>query len=206
MELTITTATGKTSKKTVEVDSVAFDRAANDTLVHQVVTTYIAGARQATKAQKTRSEVRGGGSKPWRQKGTGRARAGTIRSPLWRGGGVTFAAKPGARERKLNKKMYRAGMASIVSQLNREGRLVIVESLSVDAPKTRDVQEKLNKLGLGSALLVTAEDDVNLALGARNLPGVDVATATDVDPVSLLRFDKVCLTVDAVKKLEERLV
>lgn len=206
MELTITTATGKTSKKTVEVDPAAFDRPVNDALVHQVVTAYLHGGRQATKAQKTRAEVSGGGSKPWRQKGTGRARAGTIRSPIWRGGGVTFAAKPGARERKLNKKMYRAGMAAILSQLNREERLVIVESLSVDEPKTRLVADKLGKLGLGSVLLVTADDDANLALGARNLPDVDVATADDVDPVSLLRFDRVCMSVGAVKKLQERLV
>jgi large subunit ribosomal protein L4 len=163
----------------------------------------MAGARQGTKAQKTRSEVSGGGKKPWRQKGTGRARAGTIRSPIWRSGGVTFAAKPRDHEQKLNKKMYRAALRCILSELNRQDRLVVVESFDVDAPKTKSLVQKLAQYDLSEALIVTETINENLFLASRNLHKVDVRDVQGVDPVSLIRFDKVVVTVDALKKFEE---
>jgi large subunit ribosomal protein L4 len=175
------------------------------TLVHQVVTSYLAGARQGTRAQKNRADVSGGGKKPWRQKGTGRARAGTIRSPIWRSGGVTFAAKPQDHSVKVNRKMYRAALKTIMSELARQDRLVVVETLDVDAPKTKLLVSQLDDYGVNSALLVTGEVSENLYLASRNLQKVDVRDVQGMDPVSLLAHDKVLVTVDAVKKIEEML-
>ena len=189
----------------VEVSDVAFGREYNEALVHQVVVAYLAGARQGSRAQKTRSEVRGGGRKPWRQKGTGRARAGTIRSPIFRGGGRTFAAKPQDFAQKVNRKMYRGALRCILSELIRQDRLVACESFSVDAPKTKGLQDKLKALELNSVLIVGDAVDENLYLSARNLKDVDVLDVDGVDPVSLIRHDKVLITVDALKKLEELL-
>ncbi|MDD3516704.1 MAG: 50S ribosomal protein L4 [Chromatiales bacterium] len=192
------------SDASVEVADSAFAREFNETLVHQAVTAYMAGGRAGTKAQKTRAEVRGGGAKPWKQKGAGRARAGTIRSPLWRGGGRAFAARPRDYGQKLNKKMYRAAMASIFSELARQDRLVLVESLVVDSPKTRGLLERLGGLGVGENVLVVTElADVNLYLAARNLPYVEVSEVSGLDPVSLVRFERVLITVPALKRVEE---
>lgn len=188
---------------TVTVSEVAFGREFNQDLVHQAVTAYLAGARQGTKAQKTRAEVSGGGKKPWRQKGTGRARAGTIRSPIWRGGGATFAAKPRSFEQKLNKKMYRAALQCILAELNRQERLIVVESFDVDAPKTKALVQKLAQFNLTDALIVTEEMSENLFLASRNLYKVGVIDVQGVDPVSLIGFDKVIVTVPALKKFEE---
>ncbi|GKW49435.1 50S ribosomal protein L4 [Halomonas sp. NCCP-2165] len=190
---------------TVEVSDVTFGKEFNEALVHQVVTAYLAGGRQGTRAQKNRSDVRGGGKKPWRQKGTGRARAGTIRSPLWRSGGVTFAARPQDYTQKVNRKMYRAAMRSILSELVRQERLVAVEEFAVDAPKTKQLAAKLGELGLEKVLIVTEEVDENLYLAARNIPNVDVVDVAAADPVSLVAFDKVLATVSALRKFEEKL-
>jgi large subunit ribosomal protein L4 len=190
---------------TVSVSEATFAREYNESLVHQVVTSYLAGARQGTRAQKSRSAVAGGGKKPWRQKGTGRARAGTIRSPIWRSGGVTFAASPQDHSQKVNKKMYRAAMRSILSELARTDRLMVVEAFSVEQPKTKLLVEALKGLGVESVLIVSGEVDHNLYLAARNLHKVDVRDVDGVDPVSLIAFDKVIVTVDAVKKFEEAL-
>jgi len=189
----------------VDVAESAFGAAFNEALVHQVVTAYLAGARAGTKAQKNRSAVRGGGSKPWRQKGTGRARAGTIRSPIWRGGGVTFAAVPRDHSQKVNRKMYRAALRSIMSELARQDRLMVVESLDVEAPKTKLLVKQLGEYGVDNVLIVTSEVGENLYLAARNLHKVDVRDVDGVDPVSLIGYEKVMVTVDAVKKLEEML-
>ncbi|MCQ4271405.1 MULTISPECIES: 50S ribosomal protein L4 [Pseudomonas] len=189
----------------IEVSESTFGGEFNETLVHQAVVAYMAGGRQGTRAQKTRSEVRGGGKKPWRQKGTGRARAGTIRSPIWRSGGTTFAAKPQDHSQKLNKKMYRAALRSILSELVRSERLVVVEDFAVDAPKTKGLLSKLDGLGLNDVLIVTDALDQNLYLAARNLPHVDVRDVQGSDPVSLIAYDKVLITVSAVKKFEELL-
>ncbi|SFQ17200.1 LSU ribosomal protein L4P [Geopseudomonas sagittaria] len=189
----------------IEVSERTFGDEFNETLVHQAVVAYMAGGRQGTRAQKTRSEVRGGGKKPWRQKGSGRARAGTIRSPIWRSGGVTFAAKPQDHSQKLNKKMYRAAMRSILSELVRQDRLIVVEDFAVDAPKTKSLVGKLDGLGLSDVLIVTDGVDENLYLAARNLPHVDVRDVQGSDPVSLIAYDKVLVTVSAVKKFEELL-
>lgn len=204
MELNIATPQG--SAGTVEVSDLAFGKEFNQDLVHQAVTAYLAGARQGTRAQKTRSEVSGGGKKPWRQKGTGRARAGTIRSPIWRTGGVTFAAKPQDHSQKLNRKMYRAALRSILSELARQERLVVVESFELDAPKTKSLIQKLGEYGVQDVLIVTEEVTENLYLSSRNLHKVDVRDAVGVDPVSLIRFEKVLVTVPALKKIEEMLV
>ncbi|EPO0036854.1 50S ribosomal protein L4 [Vibrio cholerae] len=187
------------------VSETTFGREFNEALVHQVVVAYAAGARQGTSAQKTRSEVSGGGAKPWRQKGTGRARAGTIRSPIWRTGGVTFAAKPQDHSQKVNKKMYRGAMKSILSELVRQERLIVVENFSVEAPKTKALVAKLKELELNDVLIVTGEVDENLFLAARNLYKVDVRDVTGIDPVSLIAFDKVLMTAAAVKQVEEML-
>ncbi|MFT0137732.1 50S ribosomal protein L4 [Alcanivoracaceae bacterium MT1] len=190
---------------TVTVSEVAFGKDFNEPLVHQVVTAYLAGTRQGSKAQKSRSDVSGGGRKPWRQKGTGRARAGTIRSPLWRGGGKTFAAVPRDHSQKVNRKMYRGALRCILSELVRQERLVVVDDFSVDTPKTKQVSAKLKDLNLSNVLIVTDDVDENLYLAARNLPKVDIRDASGVDPVSLIAFDKVLVTVPALKKLEEAL-
>ena len=205
MELKLTTATGKASSKSIEVSDANFSREFNEALVHQAVTGYLAGARSGTRAQKTRSEVRGGGKKPWKQKGTGRARSGTIRSPIWRSGGVTFAAKPKDWSQKLNRKMYRAAIRSILSELVRTERLVVVDNFTVDAPKTKDMVERLSKLGTSNVMIVTQDMSDNLFLSTRNLHHVGVCDANNVDPVSLIRFEKVIMTADAVKKIEETL-
>ncbi len=201
MELNIVTPGG--AKGTLSVSEVAFGREFNQDLVHQAVVAYMAGARQGTKAQLTRAEVSGGGKKPWRQKGTGRARAGTIRSPIWRSGGVAFAAKPRNHDQKLNKKMYRAALQCILSELNRQERLIVVESFDVDAPKTKSLVSKLAQYDLSEALIVTEEMSENLFLASRNLHKVDVRDVQGVDPVSLIRFEKVIVTVPALKKFEE---
>ncbi|HEB98592.1 MAG TPA: 50S ribosomal protein L4 [Thiotrichales bacterium] len=190
---------------TVSVSDKAFGREFNEALVHQVVTAVLAGARQGTKAQKNRSAVSGGGAKPWRQKGTGRARSGTIRSPLWRGGGKTFAATPRDFSQKVNKKMYRGAMAAILSELVRQGRLVVVDEFKVDAPKTKELVSKLKDMDLDDVLIVSDEADENLYLAARNLYHVGVCDSATADPVSLIGFGKVLMTVDALKKIEERL-
>ncbi|HEY8568814.1 50S ribosomal protein L4 [Microbulbifer sp.] len=201
MELNIATPEG--AKGTVAVSEVTFGREFNQDLVHQAVVAYMAGARQGTKAQKSRSDVSGGGKKPWRQKGTGRARAGTTRSPLWRTGGVTFAAVPRDHSVKLNKKMYRAALRCILSELARQERLVVVESFDVDAPKTKQLVTKLAQYDLSDALIVTEEVNENLYLAARNLHKIDVRDVQGIDPVSLIRFDKVVVTVSALKKIDE---
>jgi large subunit ribosomal protein L4 len=201
MDLNIATPEG--AKGTVTVSDVAFGKEFNQDLVHQAVTAYLAGARQGTKAQKNRAAVSGGGKKPWRQKGTGRARAGTIRSPLWRSGGVTFAAQPRDHAQKLNKKMYRAALRCILSELNRQERLVVVESFDIDAPKTKSLVQQLAQYDLKDALIVSEQVSENLYLASRNLHKVEVRDVQGVDPVSLIRFEKVVMTVSALKKFEE---
>jgi len=180
----------------------AFGREFNEALVHQIVTAFMAGARAGTRAQKTRAEVRGGGKKPWKQKGTGNARAGTIRSPLWRGGGITFAAQPQDHSQKVNKKMYRGAMSAILSELLRQDRLIVVEDLSLAEPKTKLLLDQLKNLDLDDVLIVTAKDDDNLFLAARNVYKVGVLNVKELDPVSLIGFGKVLMTVDAVRSLE----
>ena len=194
---------GKASS--LDVPDDIFATRFNEALVHQVVTAYQAGGHQGTRAQKTRAEVRGGGSKPWRQKGTGRARAGTSRSPLWRGGGRIFAATSRDFSQKVNKKMRRAAMRSIYSELLRQERLVALDQFVVDEPKTRALAARLQKLGAENALIVTESLDKNLALSARNLPNVDVRDVDHVDPVSLIRHEKVIMTVGAIKRIQELL-
>jgi len=190
---------------TVTVSDKAFGREFNEPLVHQVVTAYMAGARAGTKAQKNRSAVRGGGAKPWRQKGTGRARAGTIRSPLWRGGGKVFAAQPRDYSQKVNRKMYRGALASILSELLRQERLIVVESFTVDQPKTKALLAKLDEMGVEDVLIVTEALDENLYLAARNLYHVGVADGVSIDPVSLIGYEKVIMTVGALRQIEEKL-
>ncbi|GMR08030.1 MAG: 50S ribosomal protein L4 [Gammaproteobacteria bacterium] len=205
MQLTLTTATGKTSSKNLDVSDAVFGQDFNEALIHQVVTAYLAGARAGTKAQKTRSDVRGGGRKPFKQKGTGRARAGTIRSPLWRSGGITFAARPRDFSQKINRKMFSGAYRSILSELVRQNRLVVVDKLDISEAKTKELAAKLVALGLDNVLIVVTELDENLYLSARNLHKVDVTDVVAIDPVSLVKFDKVLMTSDAVKKLEGRL-
>ena len=204
MELSVVKP-GKKKPGKVEGSEATFARDYNEALIHQVVTAYLAGARQGTRAQKNRSAVAGGGKKPWRQKGTGRARAGTIRSPIWRSGGVTFAATPQDHSQKVNKKMYRSAMRSILSELARSERLVVVESMSLEQPKTKLLVEELKGYGLENVLIVASEVDQNLYLASRNLHKVDVRDVEGVDPVSLIAHEKVVITVDAVKKFEEAL-
>ena len=186
----------------VELAETAFAREYNEALVHQVVIAFMAAGRQGSRAQKNRSAVSGGGKKPWRQKGTGRARAGTTRSPIWRSGGVTFAAQPQDHSTKVNRKMYRGALRCIVSELIRQQRLVAVESFSVQAPKTKALLAQLKDLEISNALIVTEEVDENLFLAARNVKAVDVRDVDAIDPVSLISYDKVLITVPALKKLE----
>jgi large subunit ribosomal protein L4 len=193
------------SDRAVELSESTFGRQFNEALVHQVVVAYMAGARQGTRAQKTRSEVNGGGRKPYRQKGTGRARAGTIRSPIWRGGGVTFANKTQDFSQKVNRKMYRGAMQSILSELIRQDRLLVTEDFAVESPKTKQVQALLNEFALDNVLIVVEDVDDNLYLGTRNLRNVDVIDVQGVNPVNLIGFDKVLFTVGALKKAEELL-
>ena len=192
-------------KGSVDVAEAAFGADFNEPLVHQVVTAYLAGARAGTRQQKNRASARGGGAQPWRQKGTGRARAGTIRSPIWVGGGRAFPAKPRDHSQKVNKKMYRAALRSVMSELVRQDRLVVVESLTVDAPKTKLLAARLKELGLDNVLLLNEAFDEKLFLAARNLPNVGVCDAASIDPVVLIRFEKVLITLPALKMIEERL-
>ena len=193
------------SGSAVELSEVAFGREFNEALVHQVVTAYLAGGRQGSKAQKSRADVSGGGKKPFRQKGTGRARAGSIRGPIWVGGGKTFAARPQDWSQKVNRKMYRGAMQCILAELVRQDRLVLVEEFAVAAPKTKELLAKLNDLNATRALIVTESVDENLYLAARNIPHVDVVDAAAIDPVSLIAFDKVVMSVAAAKKIEVEL-
>ena len=190
------------SKTKLSVSDAVFGADYNEALVHQVLTAYMNGARAGTKKQKTRAEVRGGGRKPWKQKGTGQARAGTIRSPLWRKGGKIFAAVPRDHSQKVNRKMYRGALRSIVSELARQGHLLIAEEFSVAAAKTKGLVEKLGKLGANDILIVTDAVDKNLMLSARNLPHVDVSDVEGLNPLALLSREKVLMTQAAVKKLE----
>jgi len=204
MDLTILNAKGS-SAGNVAVPEAVFDRDFNETLVHQVVTAYLAGGRAGTHAQKTRSQVRGGGAKPFRQKGTGRARAGTIRSPLWRGGGKTFAAVSADYSQKVNKQMYRSALRAILSELHRQERLVVVDEFSLEQPKTRELLAKLKALGLNNVLVISDDAGETLYLAARNLNDVDVSSVAEVDPVSLVKHEKVLITAAAVNQLAERL-
>lgn len=192
-------------KSTITVADAAFGAAYNEPLVHQVVTAYLAGGRSGSKAQKSRSDVRGGGAKPWRQKGTGQARAGTSSSPIWAGGGVTFAARPRDFTQKVNRKMYRGAIRSMLSELVRQQRLLVTEEFTVDAPKTKQLRLKLKELGTDNVLIVVEGFDEKLWLAARNLPRVEVLEARSVDPVSLAKHDRVIMTVAAIKIVEERL-
>jgi large subunit ribosomal protein L4 len=187
----------------IKVSEATFGRDFSEALVHQVVTAYLAGARAGTKAQKNRSDVRGGGRKPWRQKGTGRARAGTIRSPLWRGGGRTFAARPQDHSQKVNRKMYRGALQAILSELLRQDRLVVLDTFELSAPKTGELLKKMAEHGFEKGLIITPEVDENLFLASRNVPNVYSLDVASLDPVSLVGADKVIMTVDAVKKIEE---
>ena len=203
MELNITTPSG--ANGAVGLSDLAFGREYNQDLVHQVVVAYQAAARQGTKAQKNRAAVAGGGKKPWAQKGSGRARAGTASSPIWRSGGVTFAAQPRNFEQKVNKKMYRAAMQCIVSELARQERFVVLEDIELAAPKTKDLVKLLAQYDITDALIVTEELSENLYLASRNLHKIDVIDAEAIDPVSLVGFDKVIVPVAALKKIEEML-
>ena len=205
MELNLALPGKKTGKEKISLSDESFGREYNEPLVHQTVVTYLAGARQGSVKQKTRSEVHGGGRKPWRQKGTGRARAGTIRSPIWRSGGVTFAAKPQDHSKKLNKKMYRGAMQCILSELIRKERLFVVNEFALQSHKTKDLVNKLKEFELDNVLIVSDQVENNLYLAARNLHKVDVLDVAGVDPVSLIGFDNVLITVAALKKVEEML-
>lgn len=203
MDLTLQSTAGSTA--TMTVSDAVFGQEFNEALIHQVVTAYLAGARSGTKAQKSRAQVSGGGTKPWRQKGTGRARAGTIRSPIWRSGGKTFAAVPRDHSVKVNRKMYRRALVSILSELVRQERLVVVGDIKVDGPNTKSLASQLKALGFEHGLIISDSSDENLYLSSRNIKGVDLVDVELVDPVSLVGSDKVVITESAVKKLEERL-
>lgn len=205
MELNLTTATGKASSKSVNVSDDIFGRDFNEGLVHQVVTAYLAGGRAGTKAQKNRSAVSGGGAKPFKQKGTGRARAGTIRSPIWRTGGKTFAAKPQDWSQKVNRKMYSGALKNILSELVRQERLVVVDKFDAAERKTKAMAETLGKLGLNDALIVTEELNEDLYYSVRNIPKIDAIDVEGVNPVNLIRYEKVLMTQGALKKIEESL-
>ncbi len=187
----------------INVSEATFGRDFSEALVHQVVTAYLAGGRAGTKAQKNRSDVRGGGKKPWRQKGTGRARAGTIRSPIWRGGGQTFAARPQDHSQKVNRKMYRGALQAILSELVRQDRLIVLDSFELSTPKTSELLAKLADLGFDKGLIITPEVEGDLFLATRNIPGVYALDVAGLDPVSLVAAEKVIMTVDSVKKIEE---
>lgn len=199
MELQVQNASALTVSESI------FGREFNEALVHQVVVAYAAAARQGSRAQKTRAEVSGSGKKPWRQKGTGRARSGDVKSPIWRSGGVTFAAKPQDHKQKVNKKMYRGAIKSILSELVRQDRLIIVEDFAVSEPKTKALVQKLKESNLDSTLIIKKEIDLNLYLSSRNLFKVNVIDVDSIDPVSLISFEKVVITAEAVKTLEEML-
>ena len=205
MELSLAMPGKKTGNEKISLSDESFGKPYNEPLVHQSVVTYMAGARQGSVKQKTRSEVRGGGRKPWRQKGSGRARAGTTSSPIWRSGGVTFAARPRDHSQKLNKKMYRGAMQCILSELIRQGRLLVVNEFSVETNKTKALVAKLKEYELDNVLIVSEQVEKNLYLAARNLHKVDVLDVAGIDPVSLIGFEKVLITVSALKKVEEML-
>ena len=201
MELTLH-KTGKKKPGKVKVSDVVFGAKFNESLIHQVLTAFMADSRSGTAAQKSRSEVRGGGRKPFRQKGLGRARAGTIRSPIWRGGGVTFAAKPRDYAKKVNKKMYQGAIRSILSELTRQDRLSCIEELTIDEPKTSKAVKLLSELGMQEVLIVTDEVTENLYLSTRNIPNVDVIDSREINPYSLIGFENVLLTKSAIEKVE----
>lgn len=204
MELKLATVPGQTAAvNSVVVADKVFGAKFNPALVHQVVTAYQAAGRQGTKAQKSRSEVSGGGIKPWKQKGTGHARAGTNRSPIWRKGGVTFAAKPRDYAQKVNKKMYQGAMRAILSELVNQNRLLVVDAIGLESPKTRELNRKLNDMKLNEVLIITENIDSKLYLAARNMYKVDVRDVSGIDPVSLVGFEHVMFTVPALKKIEE---
>ena len=192
-----------TKNKDISISNDVFSKEFNESLIHQAVVSFMAASRQGSAKQKNRSEVRGGGKKPYRQKGTGRARAGTIRSPLWRGGGVTFAARPRDYSKKLNKKMYRAAIKSIFSELLRQNRLVAIEKPVLEKPKTKEIASFLNEFSLSKVLIIIDELDMNLYLSARNIPNVDVITVREINPVNLLKPQKVAVTSEALKQIEE---
>lgn len=189
----------------VDVAEAVFGQPFNETLVHQLVVKYLAAARAGTKAQKTRSDVSGGGTKPWRQKGTGRARSGTTRSPLWRTGGVAFAARPRSYDQKLNRKMFRVGIKSILSELLRQDRLLVSDSIIPETPKTKELSSKIKDVGAKRVLIIVEQVDANLALASRNIPYVEVIEAANLSPVSLVSADKVIATSGALRKIEEQL-
>ncbi|MDI1353046.1 MAG: 50S ribosomal protein L4 [bacterium] len=193
------------TKAQLQLNKDVFAYAYNEGLVHQAVVTYMNNARSGNSAQKTRSEVRGGGRKPWNQKGTGRARAGTIRSPLWRSGGVTFASKKRDYSQKLNKKMYKRALRSIISELCRTGNMVVVSDFQCESHKTKDFINKMNQMNIKNALIIMSEVGESEYLGSRNLIDYDICDVTTIDPVSLLRFEKVVVTEAAIKKIEEQL-
>ncbi|NOU21439.1 MAG: 50S ribosomal protein L4 [Methyloglobulus sp.] len=202
MGLQIPALSGNNANNVDVLESV-FGQSYNETLIHQLVTRYLAGARAGTKAQKTRSDVSGGGSKPWKQKGTGRARAGTTRSPIWRTGGVVFAARPRNYEQKLNKKMFRVGIRSILSELLRQNRLVVSDAIVPATPKTKAFSEKLKNLDARRVLIIVDKVEANLILASRNIPNVEVVEAANLSPVLLVGADKIIATSDAIKSLEE---
>lgn len=204
MSLQIPALSGTNSKNLDVLESV-FGQSYNETLIHQLVTRYLAGSRAGTKAQKTRSDVSGGGAKPWRQKGTGRARSGTTRSPIWRTGGVSFAARPRNYEQKLNKKMFRVGIRSILSELLRQNRLVVSDAIVPSTPKTKQFSEKLKNVDARRVLILVDKVEENLALASRNIPNVEVVEAENLSPILLVTADKIIATTAAIKKLEERL-
>ena len=193
------------NKKSIEVSDSTFSAPFNEALVHQVVNAVLSGARSGTKAQKNRSQVSGGGAKPWRQKGTGRARAGTIRSPIWVGGGRTFAARPRDFSQKVNKKMYRAAMRSILSELLREDRLVVLDKFDIKQPKTKEFEKLAKKLKADSALIVNDKFDENLFLSSRNIKNMEYSDVSSINPVSLMKYEKVIINVESLKIIEERL-
>ena len=197
----ITTA----NKKSIEVSDDTFSAPFNETLVHQVVNAVLSGARSGTKAQKNRSQVSGGGAKPWRQKGTGRARAGTIRSPIWVGGGRAFAARPRDFSQKVNKKMYKAAMRSVLSELLREERLVVIDKYDIQQPKTKEFKKLIEKLKVDSALIVNDKFDENLFLSSRNIKNMEYSDVSSINPVSLMKFEKVIMNLESLKIIEERL-
>ncbi|MGP1929616.1 MAG: 50S ribosomal protein L4 [Arsenophonus sp. ER-BJ3-MAG3] len=193
----------KDSKNVISLSEAIFGRDFNESLIHQVVIAYAAGARQGTRAQKTRAEVSGSGKKPWRQKGTGRARAGSVKSPIWRSGGVTFAAKPQDHSQKVNKKMYRGALKSILSELIRQDRFIVVEKFILKEAKTKFLVQKLKKMTLDNVLIILTNIEEKLFLASRNLYKVDICNAIDINPLSLVAFNKIIITVDAVKQIEE---
>ncbi len=205
MEVKMVTASGKASKKSVEISDNIFSKDYNEALIHQVVTAYMATGRAGTKAQKNRSAVNGGGAKPWKQKGTGRSRSGTIRSPIWRSGGVTFAAMKRDYSQKVNRKMYRSAVKSIVSELIRQNRLLVIADFSINVPKTKALADKLKDMQLDNVLLVTSDYDENLHLSSRNLINIEYTDTNHLNPVSLITHEKVIMTADAIKKFEEGL-